>query len=155
MGFHRTSGAVFWWDKVCFERHGDWAGRIDERTHSRKEQTSEVKAKVTFEDAIEDVLTAAIVRRPSELHYARAKWAAEKAAEQEKLKKEDAEHQASMFRSSVAAGSLRTHDVTEYSRKTIELQRIEQIKLDRRIEEAPGGGASRRWSAVPRIVYDD
>jgi len=134
---------------VCFERHGDWAGRTDEKSHSRKEYPVEVNAKVTFEDAIEDVLTTAIVRRPSELHYARTRWALEKAAEQDKLKKEDEEHKASTFE------SLRAHDVSEYSRKMLNLQHIEQVKLDRRTEGAVGRGVSRRWSAVPRVVYED
>jgi hypothetical protein len=149
MGFHRTSGAVFWWDKVCFERHGDWRGQRDEKTHNRKEHAAETKAKVTFEDAVEDVLTSAIVRRPSELHYARTRLALEKAAEQERLEKEDEEHKAS------TSESLRAHDVAEYSRKVISLQRIEQVKLDRRAGNAAGGGVSRRWSAVPRVVYED
>lgn len=155
MGFRRTSGAVFWWDKVCFERHGDWAGRADERTHSRKEHTRGPETKVNFEDAIEDVLTTAIVRRPSELHYARAKWAAEKAAEQEKLKKEDTEHQASLSRSSPGSGLLRANDAADYARKVINLRRVEQVKLEQRTEEAAEGKVSRRWSAVPRVVYDD
>ena len=149
MGFHRTSGAVFWWDRVCFERHGDWAGRTEEKTHSRKEHTTEAKTKVTFEDAIEDVLTMAIVRRPSELHYARTRWALEKAAVQDKLEKEDEDHKASN------SESLRAHDVSEYSRKMMNLQHIEQVKLDRRTEGAVGRGVSRRWSAVPRVVYED
>lgn len=168
MGFRRDAGAVFWWDRACFERHGDWMGVEDERESfdggrngrsgrwsdgSRTDvdvdvdaaapvrdvfRSADVLSKTDTEiiDEAEDALLAApyMVRRPSEVQFARDRAAARIAAEKSRM--------AGTEQALVAKGRTQ----------------VEQKKLSKRSSRDDGEGehrlASRRRPAFGDVAFD-
>jgi hypothetical protein len=145
MSFHRNSGPIFWWDRMCFERHGDWLGEEDDRDLSmvsgRIRPVAPSPKQDVVTEAVDEVIQVAIAIRPTEVQHARTKMA-------KQLAVEAAATEVELPSAPVVPAKHTTfsNDVEEAPRKSSLFEHGEQVKLDRRFEEKPRTRRGSRWS---------